>query len=117
MASKFRNVSTVLDNLKFSSGAEAKRYEELKLLLRGRLIRDLRMQVRYELLPAVRFHDAKRLTSGLDYVADFVYFDEKLQREVIEDAKGARTRVYLMKKHMMKCLLGLDIYETRARGC
>lgn len=115
MPSKYRNVPTVVDNLKFDSLAEARRYGELKLLLRAGLIRDLRLQVRHQLLPAVRFHGSKRQTPGLDYVSDFEYFDVEKGAEVCEDSKGARTRVYLMKKHMMKALLGMEIFESRAR--
>jgi hypothetical protein len=127
-ASKFKNTSVEVDGLKFASKAEAARYGELRLLERAGQIQNLKTQVRFELLPAIRYLGAKRQTPALDYVADFTY--EELVRvatnhgrgplvlewlRVIEDCKGARTRVYLMKKHMMKALLGHDIRETRAR--
>lgn len=115
MSSKFRNVPTVLNGIKFSSQLEAERYAELQLLVRSGEARDLRLQVRYELVPAVRFPGARRETTGIDYVADFVYFDCRRNREVIEDAKGMRTRVFLMKRHMLYAKTGIVIEEVRPR--
>lgn len=122
---KYRNVPTEFNGLKFPSKMEANRYAELLLLERAGEIRDLRAQVRYELVPAVRLHGSSRMTTAIDYVADFVYEERRLRRaqefplyewvRVIEDCKGVKTKVYLMKRHMMKALLGLDIFETRPR--
>ncbi len=94
---------------------EASRYAELKLLLRAGQIRNLRLQVRFELLPAIQYQGARRKTTGADYVADFVYFDVQKGAEVIEDCKGARTAIFKLKKHMMKALLGLEVFETKPR--
>lgn len=113
--SKYRNVRTEFLGIKFASQMESRRYAELLLLVRAGEIRDLELQPRFELAPAVRFEGAKRLTTALDYVADFKYWDVRKGREVIEDAKGAKTKIYLLKKHLMKALLGLDIFETRPR--
>jgi hypothetical protein len=108
---KYRNNPTVLDGVKFDSKAEARRYAELQLLLRAGQIRNLRRQVRFELLPSVRLHGAQRATPALTYVCDFAY--EEGGREVIEDVKGAVTKEYRIKRHLMKALLGLDIRELR----
>lgn len=115
-SSKYQNDRTVLDGLKFDSKMEANRYAELVLLQRAGEITDLQVQQRFELVPAVRLAGAKRITTAIDYVADFTYRKTGTRIVVIEDCKGARTRVYLMKRHMMKALLGLDIYESKPRG-
>jgi hypothetical protein len=113
--SKYRNVRTEFQGIKFASKMEANRYAELLLLVRAGEIRDLELQPRFQLAPAVRFEGATRLTTALDYVADFRYWDVRKGRGVIEDAKGAKTKIYLLKKHLMKALLGLDIFESKPR--
>ena len=45
------------------------------------------------------------------YVADFVYKDAE-GNEVVEDVKGFRTAEYLLKKKMMRALLGIQIKEV-----
>lgn len=117
--SKFGNKKTVVDGHTFDSQMEAARYQELLLLQRAGQIHDLRLQVRFELLPAIQYQGAKRKTTGVDFVADFVY-EERISPfhdwvQVIEDCKGARTAIYKLKKHMMKALLGLEVFETKPR--
>lgn len=115
--SKYRGVRTVMaDGSQAASKMEARRLGELQLLERAGLIEGLRTQVRYELVPAVRFKGAKRVTPAMVYVADAVYRDCDTGQTVVEDCKGLHTRVYLMKKHLMKALLGLDILESRPRA-
>lgn len=111
-SSKYRNARTTVDSDTFDSKLEARRWHELLLLERCGQIRELRRQVRYELIPPVRLKGAKRLTPGIDYVADFQYVDMRQDRLVIEDAKSKATagiRVFKLKRHLMKALLGLDI--------
>lgn len=110
MPSKYRARKTVVDGITFDSKREAKRYQELKLLERAGAIRDLKRQVRYELIPAFDV-DGKhyRPTS---YVADFVYTDCKTGTEVVEDVKGVRTDVYRLKSKMFAHKFGVVILET-----
>lgn len=110
---KYRNKKTQLDGLTFDSKAEARRWAELQLLARCGRAHDLRRQVRFELVPGVRLAGESRAKPALTYVADFVYFDRELGRQVIEDVKGVATDVYRIKQHLMKALLGLDITEIR----
>ena len=56
--SKYGNVKYSMDGFTFDSKAEARRYSELKILLRAGKIRDLELQKEYELVPAYR--DANR---------------------------------------------------------
>lgn len=108
--SKYHATKTVADGITFDSKKEAKRYAELKLMERAGVIRDLKRQVRYELIPAFDV-DGKhyRQTS---YVADFVYTDAKNGKEVVEDCKGFRTDVYKLKAKMFAYQYGVSILET-----
>lgn len=108
--SKYHATKTVVDGITFDSKKEAKRYAELKLMERAGVIRDLKRQVRYELIPAFDV-DGKhyRPTS---YVADFVYTDVKSGNEVVEDCKGYRTDIYRLKAKMFAHKYGVSIRES-----
>lgn len=101
---KYNNTKTVIDDIEFDSKKEANRYKQLKLLLKVGAIGLLRMQVPYELNPGG--------THSLKYIADFVYMDSTTGEEVVEDAKGARTAVYLKKRRLMKKVHDIIIKEV-----
>lgn len=108
---KFGAVKKVVDDVKFDSTKEANRYAQLKLLVRAGKIRDLRLQVRYDLIPKQKFRDGKTMI-GTYYLADFVYFDCDKDYEVVEDVKGKKTDVYQIKRKLMKLILDIEIFET-----
>lgn len=108
---RVRSTPTLVDGIRFQSKLEAERYAELLLLQRAGEIRDLRLQVRFQLVEPCLLLGARRRSPGIDYVADFTY-TTRAGREVIEDVKGHRTDMYKVKRHMMKAILGLDITEV-----
>lgn len=120
---KYHNKRTYIDGKVFDSKKEAMRYLILKDKLERGEIDDLRLQVPYELLPSI-YEDQivhlktkdkvvkKCVQRAVNYVADFVYYDKKTGNEIIEDSKGKRVKEYILKKKMMKALLGLTITET-----
>lgn len=108
--SKYHARKTVVDGITFDSRREAKRYGELKLLERAGVIRDLKRQVRYELIPA--FNVGGKHYRPTSYVADFVYTDVKSGKEIVEDVKGVRTDVYRLKSKMFAHKFGVSILET-----
>lgn len=108
--SKYHAQKTVLDGIKFDSKKEANRYAELKLMERAGVIRDLKRQVRYELIPAFDV-DGKHYRPTT-YVADFVYTDAKSGKEIVEDVKGVRTDVYRLKSKMFAHKFEVSILET-----
>ena len=108
---KFGAVKKVVDDVKFDSTKEANRYAQLKLLVRAGKIKDLRLQVRYDLIPKQKFRDGSSMV-GTYYLADFVYFDCDKGCEVVEDSKGAKTAVYQIKRKLMKLILDIEILET-----
>jgi hypothetical protein len=107
--SKYKNVKTVVDGIKFASKREAARWCELVLLERAGQITELRRQEKFVLAPSVSINGRK--APALRYFADFVYRDASGQF-VIEDVKGAITDVYRVKRHLM-AVAGHRIVEVR----
>ena len=110
-ANKFGAVKKDVDGIRFDSTKEADRYDQLKLLVRAGKIKDLRLQVRYDLIPKQQFSDGSSM-AGTYYLADFVYFDCDKGCEVVEDVKGKKTDVYQIKRKLMKLILDIEVYET-----
>lgn len=54
MVSKYNSKKTVVDGQTFDSKKEANRYKELRLLEKAGVIKDLRTQVKFKLIPAQR---------------------------------------------------------------
>ena len=100
---KYGAEPVIIDGHKFMSKKESRRYVELRFKLWSHLISDLRLQVPYELNPGG--------THSLKYIADFVYKDEH-GHEVVEDAKGYRTREYKKKKQLMLEVHDIEIREV-----
>ncbi len=101
-------LARTVDGILFDSKAEAKRYSELKLLLRAGKILSLVRQWNYPLL-------VNETVVGT-YRADFVYREKTKTGNhlVIEDVKGCRTREYILKKKLVKAIYGIEITEVRA---
>lgn len=102
----------------FDSQKERARYKELCLMERAGVIKDLKRQVKYELIPAQysKKHKTKKGTpkcveKAVTYVADFVYWDKELGCLVVEDVKGMRTEVYKIKRKLMRWVHGISIKE------
>lgn len=109
---KYHNTKWEMDGEKYDSQKEARRGAELKLLERAGEISGLRRQVKYELIPA-QYIDGKCVERKCEYLADFVYKDNKTGEEVVEDVKSpaTRTQVYKVKKKLMLYMHGIQIKE------
>ena len=101
---KYKNRKTVVNGETLDSRREAFRYAELLLMEQAGAIKDLRRQVKYELIPK---QEGER---ACFYVADFVYEEEG--KTVVEDCKGFRTDVYKLKRKLMLYRYGIRIKET-----
>ena len=88
----------------YASVKEAKRAQELKLLEKAGEIHNLQEQVKFVLIPK---QDGERECS---YFADFVYLDNRMNR-IVEDVKGFRTPLYIMKRKLMRRVHGIRIKE------
>lgn len=115
--------------IKFKSRKEARRYDELMLMLKAGEIRDLRLQPQFTLQEAYTTPEGKRVRA-IRYDADFSYYllttelyvadgggSTKAEDEwkyVVEDvkSKATKTRVYAMKKKLLREKYGIDIVEV-----
>ena len=106
MGSKYHAKKVKDGDLVFDSRKEYRRWQELLLLEKAGVIKGLRRQVKYELLPRVPGKWPRPVT----YIADFVYREGK--KEVVEDVKGYKTDVYKLTKRLMWVVYGIEIRET-----
>ena len=104
--SKYHNRKVEIDGIKFDSIKEGERYLKLKLLLKAGKIRDLQIQVEFELIPKQAGEQACK------YKADFVYHMADTGKMVVEDVKGKRTREYIIKRKLMLWRHGIKIVEV-----
>ena len=123
MMSKYHNIKT----RGYDSAKEAERARVLHLMEKAGKIRDLREQVPYELIPAQKELGTRIVTRrgrqiaqtvertverSVVYKADFVYVDCATEETVVEDAKGVRTKEYVIKRKLMLWLYGIRIREV-----
>ena len=106
---KYHNKKVIYDGITFDSIKEKNRYIELKLMEMAGLIKYLKLQYEFELQPAFTLKNKK--IRKISYIADFYYFDNKLNDYVVEDTKGMRTEVYKMKKKMFQYKYKKEIKE------
>lgn len=95
-----------------ASKREHRRAIALRILERAGRITGLREQVEFELIPAQTDARGKVVERACRYVADFVYYDTRTGRMVVEDCKGYRTEVYRIKRKLMLYRYGIRIVET-----
>lgn len=111
MAGKYKNTKTTVNGIEFDSKKEAKRYQDLLLLERAGVIRNLMLQQVFVIVPSVILDGRKK--PAVKYKADFTYFDDaKGGRFVVEDVKGFRTPVYRLKRQLMMSVHGFEVLET-----
>ena len=106
--------------MSFDSKREARRWFELTTLEKVGEIKNLRRQVKFELIPTQREPDiiGKRggvkhgrvLEKEISYYADFVY-EDKDGHVIVEDTKGVRTPEYIIKRKLLLWRYGIRIQE------
>lgn len=122
---KYRNQRTTVNGITFDSRREAKRYCELCVLERAGEIIDLQIQKTFVLVPEQRAESTERYQKGIHkgewkqgkllerpitYIADFAYYqDGKL---IVEDAKGLRTKEYILKRKLMLFIHNIRVKEV-----
>lgn len=127
MKNKYGNRKCQYNGIGFDSKHEMERYKDLLFLQRAGEIEDLKLQERFELIPAqyelcVEIYKSgphkgqtkrgKLLERPVEYVADFVYWDVKKCCLVVEDTKGVKTKEYIIKRKLMLYKYGLRVLET-----
>lgn len=109
--SKYGNKRTQVDGYTFDSLAEARRYGELRLMEKAGEIRDLQVHPVFDLTCPTESGVRGRVAA---YEADFVYIDNRINCQVVEDVKGVRTAMYRLKKKWLKLEYGIEIVEIEA---
>ena len=105
---KYGNKKVTIQGIKFDSKWEGERYLYLKSLERAGTIKDLELQVRFNLM----VNDQKICA----YIADFCYNREDNNgawHYIVDDAKGVETPEFKLKKKLMKACLGIDILLSK----
>ena len=106
--------------LRFDSRKEARRFDELSAMLRAGKIRDLQLQPSFTLKEAYTTTEGIRVRA-IRYQADFSYERRgeswdggESWTRVVEDvkSKATKTRVYEMKKKLMREKFGIEIQEV-----
>lgn len=108
---KYRNKKVTLGDQTFDSKKECGRFLELSVLQKSGKIKELKTQVSFELIPAQRDPETKKvLERACNYVADFTYWENG--KYVVEDTKGVRTPDYIIKRKLMLWVHGIRIKEV-----
>lgn len=112
---KYNAQPTYVNGKRFASKKEADRYVELLWLLKAGEIRDLKCQVKFVLIPAQYELDeegkkGKLIERAVNYFADFTYIDQDGEY-IVEDTKGERTDVYIIKRKLLLSIHGIRIRE------
>lgn len=106
---KYGNRKVTVDGQTFDSTREYERYKKLRLLERAGQIDTLTRQPKFTLIPNQRNADGK-VERPVVYIGDFMYRENG--KFVIEDAKGARTRDYIIKRKLLLSVHGITVRET-----
>lgn len=96
----------------FDSKREADRFDELDLMVKAGVIKELRCQV-----PLILRCGGKEVKSEagrtLKYLADFEYWDNELGKRRWEDVKGYDTRLSQLKRAVITTEYGITIEIVR----
>lgn len=109
---KYNNQQDLRSEIHFDSRKEARRYDELLLMLRAGKISDLRLQPQFTLQESYKTETGERIRA-VRYTADFSYKNAE-GKLVVEDVKSGptRTKEYLRNKKMIRSKYGIDIQEV-----
>lgn len=106
--SKYKNKHVEYHGIKFDSKKEGSYYLKLKTMEELGIIKDLKLQVKFELQPSFKFNG--KTIRAINYIADFTYYDENNKYHIV-DTKGVKTEIYKIKKKMMQ-YKGYEIEEV-----
>lgn len=98
---KYKSKKTICNQMhKHASKKEAHRCDELTILEGQGKIKELKQQPIFPVQHKFKFQG--KTIRPIAYVADFSYFDCGKERYVIEDTKGFKTPIYLIKIKLLK---------------
>lgn len=102
---KYGSRKILIDGILYDSKLEADRHQQLKILERAGIIKDLKYHVSLPIIEKSEFG------GQICYEADFVYIKDG--KKVIEDVKSepTKTRLYRLKKRLIAEKYGIVITE------
>lgn len=106
---KYHNTKVEYKRIKFDSVKEMKYYQLLEYKQKIGEIKNLKLQVPYELIPTYKINN--KTIRKTQYKADFTYISVKDNKLHVVDTKGFRTEVYKLKKKMFEYKYGIEIEE------
>lgn len=113
---KYRAQPVTVDGIRFDSGKEATRYQELRARALAGEISGLELQPRFPL----HVVDLSRTVAPLvvvhycgSFTADFKYVDNATGLTIIEDTKSGptKTEAYRLRKKLVEAIHGITIRE------
>ena len=107
---KYNNTKVEYKGIKFDSIKEMKHYQLLEYLQKIGEIKELKLQVPYELIPKYKINN--KTVRKTTYIADFTYITTKDDKLHIVDTKGFKTDVYRLKKKMVEYKYGVEVEEV-----
>lgn len=121
---KYNNTKVEYDGIKFDSKKEMQRYIVLKAAEDSGVISNLELQVKYELIPAVREEYIEHLKTKdkvktrtlqlpITYTCDFQYLKNGVL--IVEDVKASPKMLpkeFVLKEKMMFALKGIKIKKV-----
>lgn len=121
---KYKNHKIEFNGIKFDSKKEMQRYILLKEAEDKGVIQDLKLQVRFELIPAIKEEYVEHLKTKdkiktrtvqlpITYTCDFQYY--KNGELVVEDVKASKSMLpkeFVLKEKMMFALKGIKIKKV-----
>lgn len=121
---KYNNTKVEYDGIKFDSKKEMQRYIVLKAAEDSGVISNLELQVKYELIPAVREEYVEHLKTKdkvktrtlqlpITYTCDFQYLKNGVL--IVEDVKASPKMLpkeFVLKEKMMFALKGIKIKKV-----
>lgn len=121
---KYKNHKIEFNGIKFDSKKEMQRYILLKEAEDKGVIQDLKLQVRFELIPAIKEEYVEHLKTKdkiktrtvqlpITYTCDFAYYKDG--EYIVSDVKSSPKMLpkeYVLKKKMLFALKGILIKEV-----
>jgi hypothetical protein len=98
MAHKYNAQKVTDDGIIFDSKLEHKRYLQLKTLQAAGAIRELEVHKTYVLID--KEYVRGKPERAVKHELDFDYFDVQEKRRVVEEIKGVRTAVWVLKRRL-----------------
>lgn len=107
---KYNNTKVEYKGIKFDSIKEMKHYQLLEYLQKIGEIKELKLQVPYELIPKYKINN--KTVRKCVYIADFTYITTNDDKLHVVDTKGFRTDVYRLKKKLFEYKYGVEVEEV-----